>query len=320
MTSDRLTADISTLRAPRSDHEWPYRRSAAKRYSVAVLAVLLAFAARYVIYGDLQNRLVFTFFVPAAMVAVWYGGVGPGILATVLGMLFGDFFFMQARFALWPLGVRASMAIGGYAVTTMLCVMWCERLHSRIRHFEHALDHAWHQHSIKLHADAQEFADYLIHYYSRADHRIYAYNSWPFRRSFAMRYGMAVGVVMLAFVLRYWLFGTQDHRFPFLFFVPAAMTAAWFGGMAPGLLATAAGLVLGDYFFLSEHQAMGAVAETERISIGLYAVMTTLCVMLFENLHDRIRRLEHAFDHARHRRPMPLTDASAPGSSAVAPR
>ncbi|HEV2007925.1 MAG TPA: DUF4118 domain-containing protein, partial [Burkholderiales bacterium] len=94
MTSDRLTADISALRAPRSDHEWPYRRSAAKRYTVAVAAVMVALAARYIIYGDLQNRLVFTFFVPAAMVAVWYGGVGPGMLATVLGMLFGNFFVM----------------------------------------------------------------------------------------------------------------------------------------------------------------------------------------------------------------------------------
>jgi len=64
---------------------------------------------------------------------------------------------------------------------------------------------------------------------------------------------------------------------------------------------------------------MGAVRETERLSIGLYAVITTLCVMLFENLHDRIRRLEHAFDHARHRHPIPITDASSSGSSAAAP-
>jgi len=114
------------------------------------------------------------------------------------------------------------------------------------------------------------------------------------------RYGVAVGVVILGFVLRYWLYGTQDHRFPFLFFVPAAMIAAWYGGLAPGLLATAAGLVLGDYFFLSEHEAMGAVRETERIGIGLYSLTTTLCVMLFENLHNRIRRLEHALERAHH--------------------
>ena len=31
-------------------------------------------------------------------------------------------------------------------------------------------------------------------------------------------------MVIVAFGLRYWLFGTQDYRFPFIF-VPAAMIA-----------------------------------------------------------------------------------------------
>lgn len=140
---------------------------------------------------------------------------------------------------------------------------------------------------------------------------------WPYQRPPAARYGVAVGVVILAFALRYWVFGTQEHRFPFIFFVPAAMIAAWYGGMAPGLLATAAGLMLGDYFFLSDHQALGPVRENERIAIGLYAVTTTLCVLLFENLHDRIRRLEHALEHAlhRHHTPPPDTAASADTTS-----
>lgn len=124
---------------------------------------------------------------------------------------------------------------------------------------------------------------------------------WPYQRPLAARYGLAVGVVILAFALRYWVFGFHEYRFPFIFFVPAAMIAAWYGGMAPGLVATVAGLLLGDYFFLSDHQALGPVREGERIAIGLYAVTTTLCVLLFENLHDRIRRVEHALEHSQHR-------------------
>jgi hypothetical protein len=76
------------------------------------------------------------------------------------------------------------------------------------------------------------------------------------------------------------------------------MIAAWYGGLGAGLLATAAGLLLGDYFFLSEHEALGAVRELERLSIGLYAVSSTLCVLLFEVLHDHILRLEHAIERA----------------------
>lgn len=142
---------------------------------------------------------------------------------------------------------------------------------------------------------------------------------WPFQRPAAARYGVAVGVVILAFGLRYWMFGTLEHRFPFIFFVPAAMIAAWYGGMAPGLLATAAGLMLGDYFFLSDHEALGPVREGERIAIGLYAVTTTLCVMLYENLHDRIRRLEHALERARHHPHISHPGSYAPGSSTVTP-
>ncbi len=114
------------------------------------------------------------------------------------------------------------------------------------------------------------------------------------------RYGLALAVVLIAFALRFYFFGTADKRFPFIFFVPAAMIAAWYGGMVPGLIATAAGLMLGDYFFLSEHSALGTVRESERLAIGLYAVTTSVCVLLFEQMHNVIRRLERALDKARH--------------------
>jgi K+-sensing histidine kinase KdpD len=312
MDNPRTVGDPATV-SPHQHQAWPYRRSPALRYGVAVAAVLAAFTIRYLIYGDFQNRLVFTFFVPAAVVAVWYGGIGPGIVATVLGLLLGDYFFMMSRKALWPLGNRESLAVGVYVVTTLLCVALCERLHRRIRQFERAIDNVRHHGNAPLCPEAEEFAQYLVQYYARPSHHHYEYPSWPYRRAFAMRYAIAVGVVALAFVLRYWLFA-QDARFPFLFFVPAAIFAVWYGGMMPGLLAAAAGLMLGDYFFLTNHEALGAVLESERVQIGMFAVTTTLCVMLIENLHERVRRLEHAFDRVTHHHPHV---AASPGSAPV---
>ncbi len=299
MTSPQLAGMNEPASSTGEPLRWPYRRTAAMRYGAALLAVLAAFTIRYMIYGDLQNRLVFTFFVPAAVVAVWYGGLGPGVFATGLGLLLGDYFFMMSRTALWPLGNRESLAVGVYVVTTLLCVILCERLHRRVRQFERALDNERHHGNAPLCPEAQEFAVYLDRYYAQADHHLYEYPSWPYRRSFLMRYGMLVGVVAVAFVARYWLFG-HDARFPFLFFVPAAIVAVWYGGMMAGLIAAAAGLMLGDYFFLSDHEALGPVLEPERLQIGLFAVTTALCVMLLELLHERIRRLEHAYDRARH--------------------
>ena len=106
------------------------------------------------------------------------------------------------------------------------------------------------------------------------------------------RYGAAVGVVAAAFLLRWALFGHLDNRLPFAFFLPAAMIAAWYGGMGPGLLAAGAGLLLGDFFFLPPHTALGPLGDAERTVITVYAITSTLAVMLIESLHIRIRRLE----------------------------
>jgi len=53
-----------------------------KRYAVAIAAVAVAFAIRYGIYGTLDNRLPFAFFTSATLIAAWYGGLGPGLLAA----------------------------------------------------------------------------------------------------------------------------------------------------------------------------------------------------------------------------------------------
>ncbi len=301
----------------RSHRDWPYRRPALWRYGAAVGVVLAMFALRYVLFGALIDRLVFTVFVPAALVAAWYGGIGPGLVAMILGLLLGDFFFLSPRYSLGPLGIKASLGVGVYVVTTAVCVILCERMHVLIRQFEHALEHERRHLAGELGAAAQGFINYLERHPSLAG--VHASVSWPFQRPATARYGVAVGMVVLAFALRYWLFGINENRFPFIFFVPAALVATWYGGVVPGLLATAAGLMLGDLFFLSSHEALGLVRDIERIAIGMYAVTTMLCVMLFENMHNRVRRLEHALERARRHHRNPHADGSTSGSPAVTP-
>ena len=105
-------------------------------------------------------------------------------------------------------------------------------------------------------------------------------------------YAVAVMLVAVAFALRFWLYGGLNNRLPFAFFLPAAMIAAWYGGLGPGMLAAAAGLLLGDYFFLPPHQSLGPLGETERTSVGIYAGTSTLAVYLIGNLQNRVRNLE----------------------------
>ncbi len=106
------------------------------------------------------------------------------------------------------------------------------------------------------------------------------------------RYAVAVGAVALVFALRYGIYGTLDHRLPFSFFTTATLIAAWYGGLGPGMLAALAGLLLGDYFFLPPHQSGSPLGEAERTAIGNYALTSTLIVVLFWNLHSRLRDLE----------------------------
>jgi len=137
--ADRFLAGLTgAARADAPHREWPYRRTAVMRYGVATIVVFAAFMMRYLIYGDLNNRLAFTFFVPAAMVAAWYGGVGPGLFATLMGVVLGAYFFLPDM-ALWPPGVRELMGLGVYCGTTVLCIVLCENLHQSIRNLEHLL-------------------------------------------------------------------------------------------------------------------------------------------------------------------------------------
>ena len=71
---------------------------------------------------------------------------------------------------------------------------------------------------------------------------------WLFFRQEAFRYGIAPIAVALAFAARVALTPLLPDDAPYLLFVPAVLVAAAFGGLGPGLLATALGALLGLLF------------------------------------------------------------------------
>ncbi len=117
-------------------------------------------------------------------------------------------------------------------------------------------------------------------------------------RSWQWRYGMAACIVLIAFVLRLWMFGGLDNRLPFGFFLLAVMIVAWYGGLGPGLFAAAIGLLLASYFFLPRPGPSGGLGEAERTSITVYVVNSTLVSFLMDNLHARIKKLKKALKKA----------------------
>lgn len=68
---------------------------------------------------------------------------------------------------------------------------------------------------------------------------------WLLLRQDALRYATAPLAVGIAFLARIALTPILQDNSPYLFFVPAVLVAAGFGGLGPGLVATALGALLG---------------------------------------------------------------------------
>jgi PAS domain S-box-containing protein len=66
----------------------------ASHYAVAVGCVAIALALRYPLRDTLGLDVPYLLFVPAIIVASWFGGVGPGVFATLLSVLAAAYFLL----------------------------------------------------------------------------------------------------------------------------------------------------------------------------------------------------------------------------------
>src|SRR5262245_11932557 len=78
--------------AARASAGQPARRTDLMRYAVAPASVAVALALRALLAPVLDGEAPYLLFVPAVLAASWLGGLGPGIVATVLGVLLGFLF------------------------------------------------------------------------------------------------------------------------------------------------------------------------------------------------------------------------------------
>jgi signal transduction histidine kinase len=110
------------------------------------------------------------------------------------------------------------------------------------------------------------------------------------RHSLPLRYGVGVASVALALGLKQLLDPLMTQHSPFLLLAGAVMVAAWFGGLGPGLLATALGAISADYVFLSPVGSFSGLAGKGTLPLFLFVLQGVL-----------ITSLAHALDLARHR-------------------
>ena len=75
----------------------PALRGFIKPYGIAILAVAMGLAAKLALQSVLRGEASYLFFVPAILIASAFGGWGPGLFATVFGLLLGLFFIADIR-------------------------------------------------------------------------------------------------------------------------------------------------------------------------------------------------------------------------------
>jgi len=75
----------------------PAWRAVAWRYGIAIAAIAVGLAVKLLLESVLRGEASYLFFVPAILIASAFGGWGPGLAATVLGLALGVFFIKDFR-------------------------------------------------------------------------------------------------------------------------------------------------------------------------------------------------------------------------------
>jgi len=101
----------------------------ARRYVLALVLLVLAFAIRFALAPLFGPRSAYLLFIPAALVAAWYGGLGPALVVAVGGFLLGDLFFAPPVFQFGPYGATELVDILVYAVSALIGMAFVESFH-----------------------------------------------------------------------------------------------------------------------------------------------------------------------------------------------
>jgi signal transduction histidine kinase len=115
-------------------------RQSEVRYLVAEGAVCISlvvklFLQRWMEMG-MAREAPFMLSLAAVMVSGWYGGLGPGLLATFLAVLIGDYFFMEPFHALGLVSLAERIRAWMFSVVGVVVSVLCQTLNSARRRAE----------------------------------------------------------------------------------------------------------------------------------------------------------------------------------------
>jgi PAS domain S-box-containing protein len=125
-------------------------RPALLRFAVAVLSVVAATLARLPLQEHLGLTAPFLLYFPAVIVAGWFGGLGPALLATALSGVAAQFLFMPPTFSFRLSSETDWLRLGLFVGIGIFMSLLIEELHrSRRRVQAAALERLVHQQELR---------------------------------------------------------------------------------------------------------------------------------------------------------------------------
>jgi K+-sensing histidine kinase KdpD len=104
------------------------------------------------------------------------------------------------------------------------------------------------------------------------------------------RYGLAVAITLLGFVLTY-LLGVMIERSVFQLAVVAVVLSAWYGGLGPGLLSSTLSATAIMYFMLEPRYSLSVKSWDEGLQLAVFVLVAVLMSALSNRRHQAERAL-----------------------------
>src|SRR5262245_32417556 len=98
-------------------------------YAVAVAATAATVVLKLLFVPLIGSAIPHQTFIPAVLLAAFYGGFWPGVLATLLGAFIANYAFTPPYYHLEIKSVNAAIALPLFVFTGLMMSALCESLH-----------------------------------------------------------------------------------------------------------------------------------------------------------------------------------------------
>lgn len=119
------------------------------RYGMGILTVAVILLLKLLIDPFIREESPFLLFLIAVMVSAWYGGLGPGLLATVLSALVSDYVFLVPHYGFLGYTLGQTVELGLFIFEGLVISALTVALHSAKSQAEASMEEARHNEEIR---------------------------------------------------------------------------------------------------------------------------------------------------------------------------